>query len=170
MQSLGMVGDKGFRKFCKSLDDKYIPPSRGHVRQVLLPDLFTKVQAQLKEDLGKTRTVSITTDMWISVNVMGFLAVTCHFWSEREDVLKSAILDCVRMEGNHTAEVLSTEIWKILQSHGVQEKIMAAVTDKGSNRMKAIHDLSIRHLHCYAHTFNLVVSEALKSVSGLENL
>lgn len=63
----------------------------------------------------------------------GFLGITCHFiinWS-----LKSAMLECKRFKGQHTAENIAHCYDETVTSHG---KIITKITDNASNVVKAM--------------------------------
>ena len=66
--------------------------------------------------------------------------------------LRSLVLETFHFELSHTAEK-----WNI------SEKIIAIVTDNASNIVAAVKIVGWNHVPCFAHTLNLVVSEAIKS-------
>jgi DNA-binding transcriptional regulator PaaX len=50
----------------------------------------------------------------------------------------------------------------------LENKILLAVSDNAANIKKAIkEDLKWRHFGCLAHTINLIVQDALKSIEPL---
>ncbi len=92
LQPLSVVEDEGFITYSWELDKRYKPPTRANLRTVLLPSLFERVQAIVKKDLSSVSHVSLTTDLWSSINNTGFMA-TCGskraswramFWYARE--------------------------------------------------------------------------------------
>jgi hypothetical protein len=72
--------------------------------------------------------------------------------------LISRVLSTAQMDEEHTAENLAApktvlHEWKI-----TDRKVIAVVTDNGSNMVKAIRDFTpFRHIPCFVHTFNLVI-------------
>ncbi len=168
LQPLSIVEDKGFKDFCSKMDKKYRVPSRKHLRNVLLHEAFNKTQSDLKSKLSQTEAVCVTTDLWTSATNTSFLALTCHFWDEKEERLSSAILDCASVHGRHTADMIREEIDKVLDCFSIKHKVLAVVTDNGSNIKKAIEDMGLRRLSCYAHCINLVVMDAIKSIPQLQ--
>ena len=166
-QPLSIVEDKGFLQFCKVMDRKYKVPSRPTVNQVLLPDLFSKTQAKVKTMLEAAEAVSLTSDLWSSSNYSSFIAITCHFWSSKEEKLCSATLDCFRFVGRHTAEQIAHELRRVMEEYNIQSKVLTTVTDNASNIVKAVSALGHRHIRCYAHCLNLIVVDSIKATKGL---
>lgn len=46
---------------------------------------------------------------------------------------------------------------------GISDKVVAIVTDNASNMVAAIRITGWTHIHCFAHTLNHVVREAIKN-------
>lgn len=44
---------------------------------------YKKVKEKSRKDLEKAESVSITMDMWTSINMEAFLGVTCHYTEDR---------------------------------------------------------------------------------------
>ncbi len=168
LQPLSLVDDKGFLKFCDALDKRYQVPSRMHLRNSLLPEKFDKVQEAVKKRLGLASSVSVTSDLWTSSNNSGFMALTCHWWNEKEGKLDSAILDCHHVQGRHTAEMIQEEAEKVLQWFGIRDKVITFITDNGTNIVKAVRLMGIRRFSCFAHLLNLVVTDSFKIVEELQ--
>ncbi len=169
MQPLSIVDDKGFRNFCNAMDRRYQVPRRVQLCDVLLPEIFDKVQGQMKKKLGLANSVSLTTDLWTSTNNSGFMTLTCHWWNEGEEKLDSAILDCCRIHGRHTAGLIQGQAEIVLKEFGIHDKVLTFVTDNGSNVVKAVQDMGIRRFSCYAHILNLVVTDAFQAVPELRD-
>ncbi|XP_059098333.1 zinc finger BED domain-containing protein 4-like [Tigriopus californicus] len=164
LQPLSFVEDEGFKKFCHSLDPRYTLPSRRTLSEVHITNMFSNVQEKLIIYLHRANWVSITTDLWSSVNCTGFLAITVHFFDEQTWPLQCFILDCLRVRGRHTSEKIATEIRMVLERNKIMDKVIVGVTDNGANVVKAIRDIGITHEACYAHSLNLVANYALREV------
>lgn len=167
IQPISIVEDKGFAKFCQILNSNYVLPSRRTLSKVLLPALFNDVQEKLSRKLEGVNWLSITTDLWTSINTSCYLAVTIHFWDEESSIPQSFILDCLRIGGRHTAQRLGEELRQILIEHGVMSKVVVGVTDNGANIVRALREINISQVPCYAHTLNLVAQGSIKDVPTL---
>ncbi len=170
LQPLSVVEDKGFTNFCRLLDKKYKMPTRIHLRQVLLPEAFNKIQRKLKETLTQVEAACLTTDLWTSTSNSSFMAITVHYWDEREECLSAAVLDCHRVQGRHTADLIRDEMKRILDDFNISNKVLAVITDNASNVKKAIKEMDLRRLSCYAHCLNLTVLDSIKAIPSLQEL
>lgn len=86
--------------------------------------------------LGNVMYVATTADCW-SKGKRGYLGVTCHWINSNSLQRHSVSLACSRITGRHTYDVLATALYKIHTTYKIQNKIVAATTDSGSNFMKA---------------------------------
>jgi hypothetical protein len=134
---------------------------------VLLPAKYTEVYNNTKEVIKDAVSVTITTDCWTSRNVEGFIAVTSHFITPTFET-KSVVLETSSYNENHTSANLAAELNRIIREWNLENKILLAVSDNAANIKKAIkEDLKWRHFGCLAHTINLIVQDALKSIEPL---
>ncbi len=74
-----IVENEWFKRFCYILNKNYSLPSRKHVSNILLEDLFNDVSKKIKLDLIQASSIAVTTDPWTSKHQKcGFLGVTVH--------------------------------------------------------------------------------------------
>jgi hypothetical protein len=167
-QPMSMVEDLGFRAFVKALDKRYILPSRKTLTQKLLPQLLSEVEATLLAQLEESPYAAITSDAWTSRTQVPFLAVTVHFWTTDTHGLRlrASVLDCCRISESSTAAYIQSELMRIMAKFKIIDKITAVVTDRGSNMVKAVKDMGVVHVPCFAHTLNLVVTQSLSSIEA----
>lgn len=165
---LSLVEDKEFKKLLKLLNPNYSLPSRKTLSNSLLPELYLKIHASVKEALCRTEYVAITTDGWTSINNDSYQAVTVHFIDENSK-LKAFLLDCHYMEARHTAENLRAEIEKVLDEWGLTKKLVAVVSDNASNITAAIRISGWQHIPCVAHSLNLIAQRALQEIKPLQS-
>lgn len=75
----------------------------------MIPALYNKTKEALKSELGASidiESVCLTADLWTSRANESYLAVTGHY--NKEDYLKSIVLDCSNFEDSHTSENIQT--------------------------------------------------------------
>ena len=60
--------------------------------------------------------------------------------------------------------------WKVAENWDISSKVVAIVTDNASNIVAAVKITGWTHVPCFAHTLNLVVSEAIKSDENVSDL
>lgn len=170
LQPLSVVENDGFRKLVHGLNPKYELPSRRVVARTLLPSLYNDEVQRVSDQLSEAKYVSLTTDLWTSRKTQGFITVTTHFISPEWE-LKSMVLETPRMSKSHTAENIAEEISRVCNKWNIKEKVCSVVTDNAANMSSAItHHLKLRHLPCFAHTLNLVVSDAIKHAASITTI
>ena len=102
MLPLSIVEAPSFKQFAESLDPPFVVPYRKHLTTKLIAQKVEQIKSKVLNVLQVTETVSLTVDLWSNRQMKGFLGITCHFildWS-----LRSAMLECKRFKGRHTAE------------------------------------------------------------------
>lgn len=105
LEPFRIVEHSGFQKFVKELDNRYDLPSRGYLKDKLVPDLYNEFKNRLIKILAQVSNVALTTDLWTSPSNEGILTVTCHFFHEGN--LRSSVLNTIKLEGHHTSENIS---------------------------------------------------------------
>ncbi|KAK1792605.1 hypothetical protein P4O66_012538 [Electrophorus voltai] len=117
-QPFSIVEDKRFRDLVANLDSTYILPTRKTVK----PMVEAKCQQEkekAKAEVQKVPAVSLTADMWTSLNVDAFLTVTCHFIDDNT-FLKSTLLGVVKFLQAHTAENLACVKSSLMEEWGIK--------------------------------------------------
>ena len=66
-QSFSIVEDEGFRAFVNGLDPSFVIPTRHMLSREMLPAKYHQAVEVVKEILGSTVAVTLTTDSWTSV-------------------------------------------------------------------------------------------------------
>lgn len=104
-----------------------------------------------------------TVDIWSSKS-RSFLGVTCHWVGDNLD-RKSATIACRRLSGAHTYDKVAEMLENIHMAFGLSSnKLVATVTDNGSNFVKAFKTLGIQ-----INTFN-VMEQTIEEQTETENL
>ncbi|KAJ8370259.1 hypothetical protein SKAU_G00102870 [Synaphobranchus kaupii] len=97
---------------------------------------YAEMERNLKAALNKVDFVSTTADIW-TANNRSYMGVTLHWISRSTLERNKAALACRRIRGRHTYDVIGAEIENIHSSYGLLNKVVATVTDNGSNFVKA---------------------------------
>lgn len=96
-------------------------------------NLFEREKTRLKKLLqlipGR---VSLTSDLWSSINTDGFLCVTCHFIDE-EWRLQKRILNFQYMPPPHNGVCLAETISGLLSDWGIDKKLFTITLDNASS-------------------------------------
>jgi len=112
-------------------------------------------------------TVHLTTDLWTAKSRHGYLNVTAT-WLTSDFEFKEALLTCNHLPHPHTGEVISNELFQILEDWHLTSTTFIVATDNGTNMIKAVrllgenHIDQVQHQLCIAHTLQLSVLRGLK--------
>lgn len=166
MQPTTIVEDRGFQKFVSSLDPRYQPPSRKTIAHTLLPQKYKEVADKVRAGLDMVEYVATTTDIWTSLQTKGYLTLTSHYITPSWE-LKSPVLATVQLTSEHTAINIASELQKLANEWEINDKVVSIVTDNAANMIAAARVCGWMHLSCFAHTLNLVVTDAIKADDDL---
>ena len=76
----------------------------------------------------------------------------------------------VWVKKDHTAEHIAASFPKVAEEWGISRKVVAMVSDNAANIVAAVRHTGWTHVPCFAHTLNLVVSEAIKAETKIHQL
>ncbi|KAL2076466.1 hypothetical protein ACEWY4_027930 [Coilia grayii] len=131
---------------------------------------YRQEKQKAQENIHKATAVALTSDMWTSIHMDSYLALTCHFIDE-EDRLASVLLAVGKFGERHTAANIATAKGKIMEEWGISKaRVMCLTTDGAANMGLCSNILQVRHSHCVAHVLNLVVKKAISLTPGLDML
>lgn len=162
------VEGKGFRHLMKELAPLYKVPCRETIKAKIDKkyDTLSKIVA---ENFKTVDNFCLTTDIWTeTMTNTGYLGLTVHFLQQIE--LQSMTIGVFELEESHTGDYIAQQLTGILISWNIDvDKVMAFVTDSGSNMVKAIRDTfgANKHIPCFAHLLNRIAEDAVKKTSGL---
>ncbi|RXN36491.1 zinc finger BED domain-containing 1-like protein [Labeo rohita] len=160
MVPLNTVEKVGF--MIKVLDPRYVLPSRNYFSRTAIPNLYQKHRAKVEADLATVRHFSATTDLWSSRSMEPYLSLTVHFISD-DWVLHSHCLQTSFFPDDHTGELLAAGLQEALDSWGLSEhRLVAITTDSGANIIKAIELNNWTRLQCFGHRLHLAIERAMK--------
>lgn len=78
LQPFSIVDDSGFKDFVALLDPTYTLPSRRALKNMVVQK-YEEEKIKARAVMHKVEAVSLTADMWTSINMDAYLAVTCHY-------------------------------------------------------------------------------------------
>ncbi|KAJ1700660.1 hypothetical protein LUZ63_000439 [Rhynchospora breviuscula] len=169
-----------FRVFIKNLQPKFRLNKRNTIRSDCVK-LYKEEKENLYNVLDKLNCrVSLTTDMWTSSNVKGFLCLTCHYIDDHWR-LQKRILNFVPVESPHTSEHLCSVITDKLFDWNIDKKLFSIVLDNCTTNDALVREMlsilkpkntlpvsgNLFHVRCGAHILNLIVQEGLDSLKGV---
>ncbi|XP_062872093.1 zinc finger BED domain-containing protein 4-like [Trichomycterus rosablanca] len=167
-QPFSIVEDVGFKELIHVLEPTYVLPTRQALK-AMVDKQYEEAKEKAKKTLQKVMSVSLTSDMWTSINMEAYLAVTCHFIDE-EDQLGTILLGVEHFPSTHTAENLAMAHSRFMEEWGIKDKTKCIVTDAAANMIACVNNLNVRHALCVAHNLNLIVKKSFEEVPGLSEL
>ncbi|GFO47760.1 Zinc finger bed domain-containing protein 1 [Plakobranchus ocellatus] len=110
------------------------PSVRCHL---VLPHIYNEEKKKVFDALQEATAVSMTTDIWSSRAMQGYMTVTAHFISNDWKMM-SHVLETSRMVESHTAENIASKLTRVMEEWKISDKISAVVTDNAANVVKAV--------------------------------
>jgi hypothetical protein len=165
------VENAGFQNFLQRVLPLYTLPSRKTFSR-LLDSRYETISRIFRDRLQNIDNYTLTADIWTETHqTISFLGITLHYLEG--STIKTVNLCVHHLEKRHTAENISEILKMECENWNIKyNKILAIVTDNGQNMVKAACDtfgLKV-HVHCFAHTLNLVSENAIKSETTISEV
>jgi zinc finger BED domain-containing protein 1 (E3 SUMO-protein ligase ZBED1) len=164
-QPFNAVNGIGFQKMMKKFDPAFYLSCYTTIKKDLDASYQTTFQAMKELIINTCDNAVITTDLWTSHAKQGYIGITCHWLNDKMELCD--ILLCVEpIKYPHTGDNIRNTIISKLESLGLSGKVNAAVTDNGSNMVKAIREwVGVERIPCSAHTLQLCVAKGLQNAT-----
>ncbi|XP_069140012.1 E3 SUMO-protein ligase ZBED1-like [Argopecten irradians] len=154
-----IVNGEGFKDFVSALNPNYHVPSHTTInKHVSL--LYDEAKEALTETL-EGQTVALTSDLWTSVAVQGYISLTAHYITSKEWKLQSCLLAVRLVEDRHTGVNIAKHVRELTSEFGIKS-VSAICTDNAANMEVAARAADIPSVKCFAHTLQLAVTDGLK--------
>ncbi|KAG9458640.1 hypothetical protein H6P81_003148 [Aristolochia fimbriata] len=172
-----IVNHVGFRKYSRNLNPSFKMVSRNTIKKECMR-IYNCEKEKLYTTLeGISSRLSLTTDMWTSVQNKGYLCLTAHFiddsWKLRKLIINFTCVPCP-----HTGVAIYEKIYEKLLTWNVDSKLMCIVLDNCSTNdvvarelIKKLNERSrlvlngvFFHMRCAAHILNLVVQDGIQEI------
>lgn len=131
---------------------------------LLTEQKYLRYSTQMKVKLTNEKHISLTGDLRKdSLNFQSYLGLTAHFIENK--VFESVTIGVCEKNERHTANNIVFLLKNMLNNWNVDlDQVIIFVTHNAANITKAAVELfgEDRHLGCFAHSLNLVVSNGLE--------
>lgn len=108
-------------------------PSKTHIAQKVMPELYTKVKKRILTDSNKAYFIAVTTDGWTSRAAQSYITITAHYIDDNFEI-QNHTLQTRQLNSSHTAENLAEVLTKAVEEWGVKKsQPVAIITDNASN-------------------------------------
>ena len=167
------VEKKGFKRFCTVLQPKFQLVSRTTITKDCV-EIYLNERQNLNE-IFKTSIsqISLTADLWTSIQNLGYTCLTTHFLDKDWKSQKRIINFCV-VPTPHRGEVIAQAIETCLLGWGIDKLFTLTVDNASSNdttitslirrfkrRNGLLLDGNFFHVRCFARVLNLIVKEGI---------
>jgi hypothetical protein len=118
----------------------------------LLSEQFKVMSDAVKADLDKCRRVILTMDCWSKRGLTGsYLAISASFFNPASHKPIHVLLNLHNIAHPHTGQMLADKVNDTLTQWNISAaKVLAIITDNGSNMIKAINTLRTSHQNAVA--------------------
>ncbi|XP_036066834.1 zinc finger BED domain-containing protein 4-like [Oryzias melastigma] len=147
----------------------YVLPSRKTVKD-LVDQKYEEEKEKTKKDLQSAIAVTLTADMWTSINMEAYLAVTCHNMDQDSHDLHTSVLGVQHFPQKHTEDNLAMVKRSLMEEWGIASKVRRLVTDAAANMISCARILQIRQTICIAHSINLLVKKSCDPITTLTDI
>ncbi len=131
MRPLSVVENEGFRYMLKTLEPCYTIPSRQHITDIAVPNLYKEVKMSILESLSSAERVALTCDAWTSRATESFVTITAHYITTEWNLV-SYVLQTRAMHDSHTGGNIAELLKEAVTEWGLEEKHPVIVTDNAS--------------------------------------
>ena len=174
LQPFSVVESESFIKMVNKLDPHYRLSSRHTIKRSIIQKFDQNRNLILEHLQNVTSKISLTCDIWSSIKMESFIAITVHYIDSKWK-LCHFVLDIFSFAGSHTGLSISEKILQLLSEMQLENKIIAITTDNGSNMVAGCRRLvdhfnlnntitGLTHYRCAAHILNLAVKEGLSDL------
>ncbi|XP_059670980.1 zinc finger BED domain-containing protein RICESLEEPER 2-like [Cornus florida] len=170
------VEKEGFKRFLSYAEPRFHMISRTTIGKDCI-ELYLSERNKLKTlfELSASR-VCLTTDLWTSIQNLGYICLTAHFIDRDWKLHKKIINFCV-LPTPHRGEAIAQAVDTCLLSWGL-EKVCTITVDNASSNDTAAAKLAQKlnkrnglllngelfHVRCFAHILNLIVNDGINEV------
>lgn len=156
---INTVSNEDFRKMVKTLDKRYVIPSRNYFSKQALPALYEKLRGGIERDVTAVEYFATTTDLWSSRTMEPYMSLTIHY-IDGNFAMKSRCLQTAFFPQDHTGESIAQGLREAMASWSLQEdRLVCITTDNGSNVVKAASLNKWTRLQCFGHRLHLAIGE-----------
>ncbi|XP_022003077.1 zinc finger BED domain-containing protein RICESLEEPER 2-like [Helianthus annuus] len=168
-----------FNVVMKEANPAFNKISRASARQDCISS-YDIGRKRIQKLLNTVSRVSITTDMWTSVQNIHYMVVTCRF-VDSDFQLRKCILNFVDISPPYTGLGIYDCLFKCLKEWKVEKKVATLIVDNAKTNdvvaKKLMENLNLQsklgidgklfHVRCCAHILNLLVQDGLTEIKDI---
>ena len=160
LRPINIVEGDGFKNLLSYIEPGYIVPSHTHISTVCRR-LYDTEKERLLKTITECRHVALTTDIWTSAAIQGYMTVTVHFVNESWQLCSNVLLT-EEMPDRHTGQNIADRLTKAAIDWSIPtEKIAGCVHDNAANAVNGLELTGWPHFGCVGHTLQLCINSGL---------
>ncbi|KAM6980877.1 zinc finger BED domain-containing protein 4-like [Aplochiton taeniatus] len=169
-QPLSLVEDEGFSAFVRLLDPDYSLPSKLSLKERLSAQCDV-VQETMLLEVEKADFISLSSEVWMSVDGLPLVSVTGHLVTESSQ-LQTFLLGISRLQEDHKDVNLEETRNQLVAALGLHSKVVALVTDREpcSSMAGRLQKLGTLELPSLAGVLNQAVLGAMEATAELQEI
>jgi hypothetical protein len=175
LQPFSIIQSQSFKRIIEGLDTQANILSNDRLKEILI-NSEDKILQNLREyalDSAEISYISFTTDMWTSSNGDPYIGLTLH-WINDSFQVKEITGNISYLPYPHTSNCLLNKIVEILDNLKIKHLTVSGTVDNGSNIKLCLEKLEQKYgiykVHCFGHTLQLAINDALKECSEITSL
>ncbi|XP_034150871.1 zinc finger BED domain-containing protein 6-like [Esox lucius] len=163
-----VVEEEGFAAFIQKLDPSYNLPNKQALKK-MVESRCDIINHNIMSQIEISNFVSLTSDMWTSIDKDSYISVTGHLIAENAQ-LSTFLLGISKLPENHKAIHIEEAKNQLVASWGLHSRVAAFVTETGGNMVGTVQKLGILQLPSFAHVLNLVIRRSIDATSELQEI
>ncbi|CAG8443569.1 13209_t:CDS:2 [Cetraspora pellucida] len=166
VEPLYILEDEDFREFVNGCEPGYRIPCVKSAKNMIYRAYDWNVDQLHKLISNTAGCVHLTTDLWTAKSKHSYIGIM-GTWLTEDFVFKEVLLICSELLHPHSGEIISAELFSIIQKWNLSSLVYTITTDNTTNMIKGVHILKLQlsevtRQACAAHTLQLTVQQGLK--------
>ncbi|CAG8752946.1 16404_t:CDS:2, partial [Rhizophagus irregularis] len=154
----------GIHKITKAIAMRY---EEEELEKLKKPDNIINPHDSFKQESLTKNVIDFIIDAWSSPAHLPYLGITAH-WLTSKFEPQEVLLNMEELPYPHSVIEIQKHLFDLFYEWGIDSKIIAIVTDNGSNVRKACNNISIgKRIPCAAHTLQLSIGKGLDIIKEL---
>jgi tRNA (cytidine32/guanosine34-2'-O)-methyltransferase len=159
MCPISTVNDPGFKALMKTMDKRYVLPSRKHFSRAALPALYDKCRAEVEKDISTAEYFATTTDLWSSRTMEPYISLTVHY-IDADFTMKTKCLQTAFFPDDHTGVNIADGLKQAMAAWDLKEENHVCITTDNASNVKLAAEINgWLRLQCFGHRLHLAIGE-----------
>ncbi|KAL0992930.1 hypothetical protein UPYG_G00101080 [Umbra pygmaea] len=167
-QPFSVVEEEGFSAFIQKLDPSYSLPNKQALKK-MVESRCDIANHNILSQIEMSSFVSLTSDMWTSIDKESYISVTGHLVAENAH-LSTFLLGISKLPENHKTIHIEEAKNQLVASWGLHSRVAAFVTETGDNMVTAVQKLGILQLPSFAHVLNIVIKRSMEATLEMQEI